>query len=419
LHIKLGKPIGEPVEYWRLRFETNHSHSEQEWIELLDERLEETVRAHLVSDVPFGAFLSGGLDSSTVVAYMSRILKTPVEAFCIGHPDANFDEKQWAMEAAAATGANFNFQLASIANLEILPTLISHYGEPFADSSAIPTWLVSQFARTKVKMVLSGDGGDELFAGYHAYPAILYDCRVPRSSLQYAKYQMGNLLRKLRIRPAIAGLEELKYRRTGLFTHEERRSLWREEYREITEETRADFHQRARRAKQRHPLDTLQAFDIQNYLPFDNLTKVDIASMCHGLEVRVPLLDHKFLEFVATIPPQLRLHPDTSDNSRLESLSNPYACTGKYLPKKNAERFFSKTFIDRPKRGFEVPIQSWLSENTEHRCIFHLQSTSSKSNAYLRPEATSELLQQASIDKISSWKAWEILVLKLFLEKVI
>jgi len=161
--------VGKQERFWRPTFNVIHGRSEEEWLEGLDAVLRQSVQAHLVSDVPFGAFLSGGLDSAAIVAYMSNILDRPVKAFTIGFGGTDFDETPWAVQAARKFGVEHHIEVLRPNALEILPDLVRHYGEPFGDSSAIPTYYVSKLAARHVPMVLSGDGGDELLAGYQSY----------------------------------------------------------------------------------------------------------------------------------------------------------------------------------------------------------------------------------------------------------
>lgn len=418
LLIKHGQPIPEPRQYWTLRFQPDRSLNEVQWLDKLDAALEETVRTHLVADVPFGAFLSGGLDSSTVVAYMGRILKQPVKAFCIGHGDTEYDERHWAREAARITGAEYYEEVVEPDGLSLLPDLVKHYGEPFADSSAIPTWYVSRLARRHVKMVLSGDGGDELFAGYYAYPAILAQHRRPLEWGRRVRHAIGNQARRVGLRPALPSLADSKFARTAILSASERSSLWKDEYCAVVAETRHHFDERFAQSLSSETLNHLQGFDISNYIPYDNLTKVDVASMCHGLEVRVPLLDHQFMETVAQIPPEMKLRPEPGNgNGKLETLQSPVACVGKYLLKRNAGRFFPREFIHRGKRGFEVPVCQWFAGSHKAELAERLAGANSHIGDYFEPRAVQQLVQQAGHDKVSAWKAWSLLVLEEFLQR--
>ena len=343
---------------------------------------------------------------------MSRILSEPVRAFCIGHADTSYDERKWATEAARVTGAQYFDEEIQPQGLDLLPALVRHFGEPFGDSSAIPTWYVSRLARRHVKMVLSGDGGDELFAGYHAYSAILCAHRRPRSLAKRLRHLIANGARRAGFWPQIATVADNKYARTGVLQAAERLSLWRPEHNNIVIETRQQFDRRLSDVSGGELLNDLQSFDIENYVPFDNLTKVDIASMYHGLEVRVPLLDHVFMETVAQIPPELKLKPNVGNGTgRLETLANSAAVTGKYLLKKNAERFFSHEFLHREKRGFEVPIRNWFAGPHREELHSRLLGEGTLLTEYFQPDAISELVSLAGENKVAAWKSWSLLVL--------
>ena len=404
--------VSAPVRYWQLNFAPDRTLNERQWLDRIDAALDETIRTHLVSDVPFGAFLSGGIDSSTVVAYMSRILQQPVEAFCIGHADAAYDERNWAEEAAAVTGANYHQEVVEPDGLDLLPQLVRHYGEPFADSSAIPTWYASRLARRHVKMVLSGDGGDELFAGYHAYAAILCGHRKPAAMTRRLRHYVANGARKAGLWKANTSVADSKYGRTAVLKRHERSALWRPEFQTLVDATRTRFDVEFARLSGGELLSDLQAYDVANYIPFDNLTKVDIASMYHGLEVRVPLLDHVFMETAARVPPEMKLKPHVGNgNGRLETLQSPTDVTGKYLLKKNAEQFFSDDFLHRRKRGFEVPIQSWFAGPHQDELHDRLRGANTNLSEYFAPDAVDGLVGAASQDKVAAWKAWSLLVL--------
>ena len=340
-----------PTRYWSLQFQPDRKIGEDEWLERLDAALRDSVRCHLVSDVDFGAFLSGGLDSSTVVAYMSELLDRPVKTFSIGFEHDSYDETRYAREVSRRFGTEHHEEIVRPDALECLPALARHYGEPFADSSAIPTYYVSRLARRHVPMVLSGDGGDENFAGYSTYAALAHAVRTPGDPVGRARHAAGNLLRRAGLRPALPRAEDIWFGGMGYFDASQRKLLWRAEHREVMAASRGWFDEQMGALPAGDLVTRFQAFDIAAYLPYDILTKVDVASMCHGLEVRVPLLDHEFMELAARVPPELKLRFHSDDRS---------ASTGKYLLKRNAEGFLPKDLIYRPKKGFAVPVSEWF-----------------------------------------------------------
>jgi asparagine synthase (glutamine-hydrolysing) len=313
-----------------------------------------------VSDVPFGAFLSGGIDSSTVVAYMSELGVRPLHTFSIGFAEDAFDETPYARAVAKQFGTVHHEEVVHADHLGVLPELVRHYGEPFADSSAVPTYHVSRLAASHVKMVLSGDGGDENFAGYASYPGVLDGWPEPRGFAGRLRHRLGSAARAVGLRPGLppeASPSHRWYGTVAYFDDAERRHLWRHDQAPLIANTRRWLEDRYRDCRQDDLCSHLQCLDIDTYLANDILTKVDVASMCHGLEVRVPLLDHVFVEAVAAMPSNLKLR-------RADAPSGGDAAgtrwVGKYLLKQNAARFFPAEFLHRPKRGFGIPLAGWL-----------------------------------------------------------
>lgn len=397
-----------PQRYWKLRMGQAQTHSPEQWREKLEDSLRETVRAHLVSDVPFGAFLSGGIDSSLVVAGMSDILDQPVRAFCIGHSRPDFDERPWARHVAQTCGVEFIEQVIDEDSLELVPALVRHYGEPFADSSALPTYYVSRLAAEHVKMVLSGDGGDELFAGYFGYFAILWDHRQPASPWLRVKNQLANAARAARLWPPIPTAADSKYRRTTPMEAHDRRRLWRAEHHAVLNQTRRQFDDRLDSARHSTLLDTLQAFDLENYIPYDNLAKVDVASMFHGLEVRVPLLDHVFMETACSLPPELRM---SGLDQRGELTTPPDQVTGKLLWKQMAESRFGHDFVYRQKRGFEVPVQHWFQGEHAAELREQILDSSLPLADWFDPAALARVVSESGESKLQAWNGWSLLIL--------
>ena len=343
-----GEP-SEPENYWRLEFRPDHGRCEAEWLEALDHVLRDSVRSHLVADVPFGAFLSGGLDSSGVVAYMSEILDTPVRTFSIGFEERAFDELNYAKAVAEKWGTEHHAEIVRPNALEILPALVKHYGEPFGDSSALPTYYLSKVAREAVPMVLSGDGGDESFAGYWSYGAwmgFLSGIGIPKWKrlLRYGA-QLVQPERFPARQPTLANwlrfVQSMDRRR--------RRALWRPEYQNVCEQPLKLFEEEFGVTSGYSHCHTVQYMDLKTYLPYDILTKVDVASMMHGLEVRTPIVDVRVVEFAATIPDSLNLEPAGNGE-----------WAGKLLLKKLLSKHYSADFLHRRKQGFAIPMSRWF-----------------------------------------------------------
>lgn len=318
-----------PEKYWDLRFEPDYSRSENEWIEALDETIADSVKAHLISDVPFGAFLSGGVDSSLILAYMTRILNRPVKAFSIGFEEPEFNETPFARYAAETWGAEHHVEIVKPDALSILPDLVRCYGDLFGDSSAIPTYYISQLARINLPMVLSGDGADELFAGYWSHG-----------------YWLNSFQQDRHLQPSLA--HWLKF--INYISPEQRRLLWREEYKRFSPAAMETFEEAFAATSSFSLCHKAQFMDIKTYLPYDILTKVDTASMMHGLEVRPPFVDVKVAELAATIPEHRSIAKNL--NGQWEK---------KLLLKKVGEKYYPPSFLNRPKMGFAVPLKKWFA----------------------------------------------------------
>jgi asparagine synthase (glutamine-hydrolysing) len=346
---------GRPVTiqpYWNLQFQPDYGKAEGWFVERTRELIDESVRLHMVSDVPVGAFLSGGIDSSAVVAIASRLGSQPLKTFSIGFSEAAYNELEHARVVAQAFGTDLHELTLGPETLGTLDRLAWQLDEPFGDSSAIPTFMVSKLAAQSVKVVLSGDGGDELFAGYDKY---LVEQRERRSTLSGAAVR-GTLGRISAIMPSgMRGKNLLRhYSLPGtlryldastLFRHDEMQRLFDPEY---AERLNLRDHSRQRAALLEsgggHWLSRLQALDMRSYLPLDILTKVDRMSMAHSIETRVPLLDHKLVEFAATIPPEMNLRGGTT----------------KYVFKQAMRGLLPDKIIHRKKQGFALPLNFWF-----------------------------------------------------------
>jgi len=340
-----------PERYWKPGFFPEHGRSREEWLEELDTVLRESVRVHLVSDVPFGAFLSGGLDSTAVVGYMAEVLKQPVRCFTIGFEEEEYNEVPWAREAAERWGVEHKIRILKPDALGILPDLVRHYGEPFADSSAIPTYYLSRLAAASVPMVLSGDGGDELFAGYLTYQGWMrWITWEGRPAWRRMLYPLARRLRPGRYLPRRASAPAW-LRFVGKIDHSERRNLWRPELLPRKREVPEAFEEVFRDTEDLDPLHAVQLADMRTYLPNDILTKVDVASMMNSLEVRTPLVDVKVAEFAGRIPPVFNFRSRKDGRGGFE---------GKLLLKELLRRSFPEDFVHRRKQGFGVPVSNWF-----------------------------------------------------------
>ena len=340
--------------YWDIHFEADSSRSEKQWIEEINACLSETVKLHMISDVPLGAFLSGGIDSSAVVAMMAKNSDNPIKTFSIGFKQEKYNELKYAREISKKYGCEHHEHIVEPESISLLPKLVGAYDEPFADSSAIPTYYVSKFAREHVTVVLSGDGGDELFAGYDIYSFLhkIYKFNAPSPS--FNKLFWGNINKIIPQKIPGKGLTYfLSQNKNYLGAHlciwpkEERKRLIQDgntfKYKNFPEHFKENI---LLNGKGNNFISNLQYLDMRTYMVDDILTKVDRASMLNSLEVRVPLLDHKFAELTFKIPPGLKL----KDKEQ------------KYIFKQSMKQFLPGTILNRPKIGFGVPLSVWFKE---------------------------------------------------------
>ncbi|MBV9523244.1 MAG: 7-cyano-7-deazaguanine synthase, partial [Alphaproteobacteria bacterium] len=361
LSIRRGHGIAAPAEYWDLAFSGTRQIGEEAACEELIERLREAVTIRLISEVPLGAFLSGGVDSSAVVALMAERSAEPVNSFSIGFNQAEYDETTYAERVATRYGTRHHRRIVDADDFALVTQLASIYDEPFADASAIPTFRVCAAAREHVAVALSGDGGDELFAGYRRYrwhgieEAIRGAC--PAMLRRAAFGALGRLYPKLDWAPrrlrAKSTLLELAadtldgyIRSVSVIKDEVRGRLFTPRFVRELQGYRAR-EQLARyfaKAPSDNPLLQAQYVDLKTYLPGDILTKVDRASMASSLEVRAPMLDHQFAEWTTALPPRLKLRRGT----------------GKYVLKRALQSRLPHDILYRPKQGFSVPLAAWF-----------------------------------------------------------
>jgi len=354
LTVDLNSGQVKEQRYWQLQFSEDRAIGCEEWGERLDGAIRDAVRVRFMSDVPFGAFLSGGIDSSLVVGYMAELMEQPVKTFTIGFNEADFSETAYAEQVAQINRTEHHMEMVEADSLAVLPLLARHYGQPFADSSAIPTYYLSRMASRHVKMVLSGDGGDESFAGYNSYEYVMTELKKPadpqpnRGWFRFLarKFAAQAEQREDALLDRVFALQTVTSRH---FSPEERRSLLRP----VHHSSIVDFDVDRRRLLDvaGAPIVTrLQHLDLMAYLPFDILTKVDIAAMANSLEVRVPLLDHHVVELAARMPSEHKLKP----------LANG-GFDKKHILKALARKRYSPAIVDRPKMGFGVPVGAWMA----------------------------------------------------------
>jgi len=350
-------------EYWDLVFVPTENHDEAEYAAGLLAKLQESVALHLVSEVPLGAFLSGGIDSSAVVGLMARLVSQPVNTASIGFREAGFDELPYARMVSERFHTCAYEKTVEAKAATILDDLVWHFDEPFADSSMVPTYYVSQVARERVTVCLSGDGGDENFAGYRRYRFDVLENRIrallPRAlrrplfgalGWMYPKadwlpqiFRAKTLLTNLSLSP-----EEGYFHSLSWFNPQMKQHLYRDSLKKTLSGYDAFSVMKAYfdRTQGLDPLSRIQYVDIKTYLVDDILTKVDRASMAHSLEVRVPFLDHEVMEYAASIPSSYKLHNGE----------------GKYVLKQALRDLLPAEVITRRKRGFAIPLAQWFRD---------------------------------------------------------
>jgi asparagine synthase (glutamine-hydrolysing) len=351
----------QPQRYWRLSFESDERPTAEDWQEAIRDKVAECVRGHMIADVPVGAFLSGGIDSSIIVSAASALRPDPLQTFSIGFQEERFSELPFAREVARAFQTDHREEIVTPDSVQLLDELTHYFDEPFADASAVPTFFVARLAKSRVKVALSGDGGDEAFGGYARYAHDLGEAalrrRLPGWFRRRALGPLGRfwpkadwLPRPLRLKTGLTNLSlddgpayantltqcRMPFRR-ALLAPDVAHGL---NGFDPTHAVTAAFANSA----QNDPLGGMLAADVATVLPDDFLVKVDRASMAHGLEVRPPLLDHELLELAARIPSRWKVHRGET----------------KWIFKRAFEQALPKSVLSRPKQGFDVPIDAWL-----------------------------------------------------------
>jgi asparagine synthase (glutamine-hydrolysing) len=361
LVVRRGEPLREPRAYWDVRFAPDPRIGLAEACEELDRRLEESIRLRMISEVPLGAFLSGGVDSSAVVATMARVSSEPVNTCSISFDDPEFDESRFARMVAERYGTRHFADRVASDDFDLIDELAGIYDEPFADSSAIPTYRVCQLARQHVTVALSGDGGDENFAGYRRYRMHLAEERMRAAVPLGLRRPVFGLLGKMypkalwapRVFRAKSTFEALARTQVegylhgvGIIREPMRGQMFSPSFRGQLGGYRAldVFERHAAAADTDDPLSLVQYIDLKTYLVGDINAKVDRASMRHSLEVREPLMDHPLVEWLATLPRDLKVQ----------------GTEGKVLLKKAMEPHLPREIMYRPKMGFAVPLAQWF-----------------------------------------------------------
>ena len=408
----------ERQRYWQPDFTKKIQIDEAEAGERTLEILREAVRVRLMSEVPLGAFLSGGIDSSAVVALMSQESSERVKTFSIGFDEQDFSELHHARRIAEHVGADHHEFIVRPDAMQILPTLVEHYGEPFADSSAIPSYYVSRETRQYVTVALNGDGGDECFAGYERYAAMNLAqayASIPGKGLigsvteaLPAPKSRGNPIGKAQRFVAAASLPPIEryLRWMSSFDEEAKQSLYTDDFRAETASFRtvSFFEPWFTRVNGGGIIDAVLLSDTMTYLPNDLLVKMDIASMTVSLEARSPFLDHVLMEFAASLPEKMKLRRMTT----------------KYLLKKVLKDIVPGENLTRRKMGFGVPIGYWFRGSMKSFLRETLLSQKSLARGFFKPERVRQIVDEHIDNKTDhSHRLWSLMMLELWFQRFI
>jgi asparagine synthase (glutamine-hydrolysing) len=389
LIVDLKGNIIENEKYYSINFKPNNRLSSEEWLRKTDDLITDSVNSQLISDVPFGVFLSGGIDSTLVALKMSKILDRPLKAFSIGFNEEKYSELKYAEHAAKKMGVELISEIVTENSTNILSKLINdNFGEPFGDSSLIPTWFVSRLARKEVSMALTGDGGDEMFGGYHSYQSwtrnapikIITDKIKLKQYIGIPRYLLGTYKEYLKNGKSFNNLNDwinlMAYTKPMV-----RDRLWKKEvFKEVSNSIEC-FNFAHKIAKKLDSLSYAQCIDINTYLPNDILTKVDICSMANGLETRPPLIDIELAKIVEQLP--------VHEKNQLYKLE----MQGKSILKRILSNHYNDDFIYRKKQGFQIPFDQWFFQEKENGKLFRelILGEKSKLNRFFNTEMIKEI----------------------------
>lgn len=420
LVVRRGEPLGQPRRYWDVRFTLDARIDEQQAQEELLRRLRESVKLRMIAEVPLGAFLSGGVDSSAVVAMMAGESSGPVKTCSIAFDDPAYNESEFARQVAERYRTDHHVETVQSDDFDLIDTLARLYDEPYADSSAIPTYRVCQLARKHVTVALSGDGGDESFGGYRRYRLHMMEERM-RASLPLGLRRplfgtLGRLYPKADWAPRVFRAKttfqalarnsvEAYFHTMSVIRDNERMPLYSARFKSELGgyNARELFLRHAERANTDDPLAMIQYIDLHTYLVGDINTKVDRASMAHSLEVREPLMDHPLVEWLATLPSHLKLRGGE----------------GKYLFKKSLEPHLPRDVLYRPKMGFAVPLARWFRGPLRQRVRGSLLGGPLADSGWFDLKAIGQLVEQhENGSRDHSTPLWTLLMYDAFLRNV-
>ncbi|WP_372739340.1 XrtA/PEP-CTERM system amidotransferase [Neptunomonas sp.] len=421
LSIKKGGDFPEQIEYWDIPFVPLISSTEESLCKELVERMREAVDIRMVAEVPLGAFLSGGVDSSAIVAMMAGLQDKPVHTCSIGFKEKLFNETAYAKQVSAQYKTDHFEGVVDSDDFNLLNQLVDLYDEPYADSSAIPTYRVCELAKKQVTVALSGDGGDENFGGYRRYRWHMNEEKVrslmPLTIRKPLFTALGKWYPKADWAPKIFRAKttfqslarssvEGYLHTVSLLTEEQRELLFSDKLKGMLEgySSMEVFKYHAEKCPSKDPLSLIQYLDMKTYLVGDILTKVDRASMAHSLEVRVPLLDHKFIEWTSRLPATLKLKGQE----------------GKYILKKSLESYMTNDVLYRDKMGFAVPLAKWFRGPLKEKVTESLLNGHIKESGLFNLDFIKNVIEQHQSGKRDySVIIWTLLMFDTFLEREI
>jgi len=419
LTLRRGQAMPEPRQYWDVGFKLHESMSEQQAGEELISRLREAVKIRMVAEVPLGAFLSGGVDSSAVVGLMAGLSDNPVNTCSISFGDPKFNESQYAAIVANQFKTAHRVEQVDPDDFDLIDHLADLYDEPYADSSALPTYRVCELAKKEVTVVLSGDGGDENLAGYRRYRWHTYEERmrsmIPESIRRPLFGTLGSIYPKADWAPRIFRAKstfESMARDTlqgymhsvSILSNQMRSQLFSDKLKSDLQGYHAIevFRRHAAKAPTDHPLSLVQYLDLKTYLVGDILTKVDRASMAHALEVRVPILDHQLVDWISGLSPDLKLKGKE----------------GKYIFKKTLEPMLPDEILYRQKMGFAVPLAGWFRGPLREKVRSNLLSSEMLESGLFNQRYLETLVDQHQSGlRDYSASIWTLLMFHSFLKK--
>jgi asparagine synthase (glutamine-hydrolysing) len=418
LECSAENPLPRVSQYWKCSYSEKNSMSYSMASNKLNELLQSSVKERMMSDVQLGAFLSGGIDSTIITGLMKPCSLMPINTFSIGFNDEKYDERNFAKIAAAAFETNHQDKIVNPADFDVLEKLVQHYGEPYSDASMIPTYFLSKFAKESVTVALSGDGADELFAGYYRYLVMKYvriadilplKLRKTLASsiikiLPSVSEERNNIAKLIRIVNAVGSSTNDRYLNLiSRFPENMKKSIYSPDFANFTlKNTQRYFDELYAHSTAAKQAEKAMEIDLTTYLPGDILTKVDIASMANSLEVRSPFMNHKLVEFAAS----LKMKFKQNGNTRKRILQDTYK---KLIPKELQER---------KKMGFGVPIAQWLRTDWKDITRERLLDGIAVNSGYFNKKNIDYMINEhTSSNADYSYSLWSMLIFELWLNK--